>query len=99
MSTGRPPAPEVGRNSFRGPRYFGFDATIAKSFGLPATKIFGEGAKLNLQANVYNVFNKINLTNINTTISTDGKTSNPLFGQAQGAYAGRIVELQARFSF
>lgn len=98
-ASGRPPAPEVGRNSFRGPRYFGFDATLAKSFGLPATKLFGETAKLNLQASVYNVFNKLNLTNINTTISTDGRTSNPLFGQAQGAFSGRIVELQARFSF
>jgi hypothetical protein len=97
--TGVPPAPGVGRNVFRGPRYFGFDATLAKSFGLPAMRWLGEGARLNLQAHVYNAFNKLNLTGINTTISNDGRTSNPLFGQAQSAFAGRIVELQARFSF
>jgi hypothetical protein len=32
-------------------------------------------------------------------ISFDGTTSNPQFGQAQSALAGRIVQLQARFSF
>jgi len=32
-------------------------------------------------------------------ISTNGKTSNPLFGQSQSALSGRIVQLQARFSF
>lgn len=98
-ATGIPPAPGVGRNTFRGPRYFGFDATIAKSFGLPGMKFLGENAKLNLQANLYNAFNKLNLRNVNTTISNDGRTSNPLFGQAQQAFAGRIVEVQARFTF
>lgn len=98
-ATGIPPAPGVGRNTFRGPRYFGLDATLAKAFGLPNTKWFGENAKLNLQINAYNLFNKLNLSGVNTTISTDGKTSNPLFGQSQGAFSGRIVELQARFSF
>jgi len=36
---------------------------------------------------------------MNTSISNDGITSNPQFGQAQSAFAGRIIELQARFSF
>ncbi|MCI0622463.1 MAG: TonB-dependent receptor [Acidobacteria bacterium] len=98
-ATGVPPAPGVGRNVFRGPRYLGFDATLAKSFGLPNMKILGENARFNIQANVFNVFNKLNLTGINTSISNDGRTSNPLFGQAQRAFAGRIIELQARFSF
>jgi len=98
-SNGIPPAPGVDRNSFRGPRYFGLDATLSKSFGLPKAPVLGESARLTLVANAYNVFNKINLTGINTTISTDGKTSNPLFGQAQSAFSGRIVELQAKFVF
>jgi len=98
-ATGKPPAPGVGRNSFRGPRYIAVDATLSKAFSLPNTRVFGENAKLNLQAFFYNAFNTLNLTSVNTIISTDGKTSNPLFGQAQGAFAGRIVELQARFSF
>jgi hypothetical protein len=98
-ATGIPPAPGVGRNSFRGPRYFGLDTTLGKAFGLPNSRVFGEKARLNLEVNAYNVLNKVNLTGLNTIISTDGKTSNPLFGQAQSAFAGRIVELQARFSF
>ena len=98
---GAPPEPaaNVHRNMFRGPGYLGDDFTLAKAFGLPSMKVFGEGAKLNLQANFYNLFNKLNLTNVNTTISNDGVTSNPQFGQAQGALAGRIIELQAKFSF
>jgi hypothetical protein len=98
-ATGVPPAPGVGRNSFRGPRYFGLDATLGKAFGLPNSRLFGEKARLNLEVNAYNLLNKLNLALPNTTISTDGKTSNPLFGQSQSAYSGRIVELQARFSF
>ena len=98
-ATGIPPAPGVGRNTFRGPRYFGLDMTLQKAFGLPKIKGLGESARLNLELNAYNVFNKLNLTNINPTISTDGRTSNPQFGQARNAFAGRIVEAQARFRF
>jgi hypothetical protein len=72
---------------------------LAKAFALPRMKVLGENAKLNLQASAYNLFNQVNLNNVNTTISNDGVTSNPQFGQAQGAFGGRIVELQARFSF
>ena len=98
------PASNIHRNMFRGPGYFGDDFTLAKSFGLPKMKILGEDAKLNLQANFYNLFNKLNLTNINNTIgsyASDGTIANgnSTFGLAQGAFAGRTVELQARFSF
>ncbi|MGI8742034.1 MAG: TonB-dependent receptor domain-containing protein [Bryobacteraceae bacterium] len=96
------PASNIHRNAFRGPRYFGNDLTVAKAFGLPKMKLLGEGARLNLQANIYNLFNKLNLTNIKDAgaiISNDGLLSNPQFGQAQSALNGRIIELQARFSF
>lgn len=94
-----PPAPSIHRNMFTGPGYIGADVTFGKTFALPKMGPLGEGAALNLQANCYNLFNKLNLTNLNNTISNDGVTSNPQFGMAQGAFAGRIVELQARFSF
>ncbi len=98
------PANNVYRNMFRGPGFLGDDFTLAKAFGLPKMKILGEGAKLNLQANFYNLFNKLNLTNINNTIgnyAANGTIANynSQFGLAQGAFAGRTVELQARFSF
>jgi hypothetical protein len=98
-ATGVPPVPGVGRNSFRGPRYFAVDLTLAKAFGLPNLGVVGNEARLNLQVLAYNIFNTLNLMAPNTSISSDGVTSNPLFGQSQGAFAGRIVELQARFSF
>ncbi|MBV9157648.1 MAG: TonB-dependent receptor [Acidobacteriaceae bacterium] len=101
------PAADIHRNMFRGPGYFGTDMVLAKAFGLPKMRVLGEGTRLNLQVMAYNVFNKLNLyqpggvnqSNIGTLISTDGVTSNPQFGTSPGAYAGRIVELQARFSF
>jgi hypothetical protein len=104
-ASGIPPAPAVGRNSLRGPDYFDIDANIQKSFGLPRMKVLGENARLDIRADLFNIFNKLNLLNIglngfqNNVISTNGTTSNPIFGQAQGALAGRIVEFQARFSF
>jgi hypothetical protein len=103
-AAGIPPAPSVGRNVLRGPNYFDTDATIQKSFGLPKMKILGENARIDFRADIFNIFNKLNLTPLNFTsdsqnISFDGSTSNPLFGQAQSALAGRIVEFQVRFSF
>ncbi|MGH9582586.1 MAG: carboxypeptidase regulatory-like domain-containing protein, partial [Bryobacteraceae bacterium] len=100
-ANGIPPAPSVGRNVLRGPHYFDTDMTVQKSFGLPAMPVFGENARLDLRANLFNIFNTLNLNpgSINKVISNDGATSNPLFGEAQGALAGRIVEFQARFSF
>src|SRR5258708_23999567 len=101
-ATGAPPPPGVGRNTFPGPRYFAVDMTLGKAFGLPKVAGIGDRARLNIQVLAFNVLNSLNLLNLtgpNTSISNDGVTSNPLFGQAQGAFAGRIVELQARFSF
>ncbi|MDQ2711981.1 MAG: TonB-dependent receptor [Acidobacteriota bacterium] len=101
-ATGIPPAPGVGRNSLRGPTYFDTDATLQKSFGLPKLPIFGENARFEFRGDLFNIFNKLNLSPLgapSTIISNDGTTSNPLFGQAQSALSGRVVELQVRFSF
>jgi hypothetical protein len=107
-TVGIPPAPGVGRNSFRGPHFFNVDMTLGKAFGLPHWGFLGEQARLNIRADFYNIFNKLNLlpfvpsnnySNPSTVISYDGVTSNPNFGQAQGAYGGRVIEFQARFSF
>lgn len=103
-ATGIPPRPGVGRNTFRGPGYFTFDMTLQKSFGLPRMPVLGEAARFEVRADFYNIFNKLNLLPIRNSdtesiISTNGTTSNPAFGQSQGALAGRIINLQARFSF
>jgi hypothetical protein len=88
-----PGAPGVPRNAFRGPGYLDFDMTLSKSFGLPTMKVLGEGAKIELKANFFNLFNKVNLSNIQNNI-TDVH-----FGQAQNALGSRTIELQGRFSF
>jgi len=88
-----PTAPGIARNSFRGPGYFGLDATLSKSFGLPTMKVLGEGAKLEFRANFYNLFNKLNLTNPQTDIM------NAHIGEAQNALGSRVIEMQARFNF
>lgn len=110
-AAGIPPAPSVGRNILRGPSYFDTDMTLQKSFGLPKLPVLGENARFEFRADFFNIFNKLNLQGFNNgsgsqgnpfagnIISNDGVTSNPQFGQAQGALNGRIIELQVRFSF
>jgi hypothetical protein len=88
-----PPPPARLRNAFRGPRYFAVDATLSKSFGFPHMPLVGESARLEFRVNAYNLFNSLNLTNMDSTV-TDAH-----FGQATGALGGRTVEMQARFSF
>ena len=106
--TGIPPVPSVHRNSFRGPRYSDVDFTLAKSFGVPNTRVFGENAGLQLRADFYNLFNQVNFAPLgnqiigNVTVpasSPQTVTYNSTFGQAQSGLAGRVIELQARFSF
>jgi len=90
--------PGIGRNSFRGPNYFGLDLSVSKQFGLPSLKFLGEGAKLELRGNFFNAFNKLNLQPIG--FGTDqSRIENPKFGETPGGLAGRVIEFQARFSF
>jgi hypothetical protein len=103
--------PGIGRNSFRGPNYFDVDFSLVKETRLP--KILGEGSNLELRANFFNVFNKLNLASFDfgsnaVTIGSfdaganngQGKVNNnPNFGKATTGLAGRVIELQARFRF
>ncbi|HKG47618.1 MAG TPA: TonB-dependent receptor [Pyrinomonadaceae bacterium] len=86
--------PGIGRNSFRGPRYFAVDMSLAKRTGLPS--FLGEGAFLEFKANFFNAFNSLNLAPFGFfSPAVDSRD----FGRAQNALAGRVVELQARFNF
>lgn len=100
-ATGIPPAPGVKRNSLWGPRYLDTDMTLQKTFGLPTVKVLGENAGITIRADAFNLFNNLNFQpdSIDTSISADGVTSNPQFGQAQKALGSRVIEFQARFSF
>jgi hypothetical protein len=94
-----PPPPGVGRNSFRGPGFFGLDMSFQKSFGLPSMKVLGENARIEARADFFNVFNKLNVTNVSNVIGSNPTSPNATFGQALGGLAGRVINLQARFSF
>ena len=95
FATGLPQLPGVSRNSFDGPHYQDVDATVTKAFGLPNAAILGEDAKIEIRADAFNLLNQINLDP--TSIATN--YLQPNFGQAAKGLAGRIVNIQARFSF
>jgi hypothetical protein len=88
--------PFIHRNSFRGPRFQTIDMSLAKTTSVPFFK--GEDAKLDLRANFFNLFNKLNLTPFGRDAG-NVSINDPHFGQASGALAGRVIEFQARLSF
>ena len=100
--------PAIGRNSFRGPWDTDIDLSLVKSFALPPMPFVGENSRIDLRLNLYNAFNKLNLApfvfgSTSTTVSYFNNNgvpvSNPLFGTAQGGLQGRVLELQATYSF
>jgi len=91
--TALPQVPGIGRNAFYGPRYSDLDFAATKAFGLPSMKVLGENARLEIRANAFNVFNKVNLSNINTNI-TDSN-----FGRANNALGSRTIEGEFHFKF
>jgi hypothetical protein len=102
------PEPGIGRNSFRGPHFSQFDFTLMKQFGLPTMRFLGEGAKIQLRIDAINAFNKLNLQPFvfgsSSTVVSFGNNNgvpvpNPQFGIATGGLSGRVIQLQARFSF
>ena len=96
---GLPSIPGIPRNSFTGPGYFDIDAQLSKSFGLPNMKLIGENGKIEVRANFYNLFNKVNL---NGTCGWNGiqcDIHQAHFGESGSALGSRIIEMQARFSF
>ena len=75
--------------------------------------VLGEGAKIDLRLNIYNLLNEVNLGAIGNqqigTINLDSTTGiqtnptpatgNQVFDRSGFALAGRVIEAQARFSF
>ncbi|MGA7156787.1 MAG: TonB-dependent receptor [Acidobacteriaceae bacterium] len=95
-----PPPPGMARNSFDGPGYKDFDASLTKKFGLPKMRILGENASFEIRADAFNLFNNTNLNgqdisnNINATNfgQVNLSDSNVLLGS-------RTVTFQGRFEF
>jgi hypothetical protein len=90
----------IGRNSFRGPAYRQVDMTLGKHTALPGFMQLGEQAALDLRANLFNVFNTLNLPPFQTggQSNTDFTNTND-FGRALSGLAGRVIEFQIRLSF
>jgi len=88
--------PGIGRNSFRGPKYFNIDMTVSKKFGLG--KVLGEGRFFEVKATFFNAFNILNLQSFNFN-SPSTQVQNGLFGRAEKGLAGRVIEIQGRLQF
>ena len=91
--------PAVGRNVFRGPRYFDTDLAISKRFGLGGLGGLGENANIDVRFNFFNVFNNLNLVPFNALTDSVRVNNTAKFGRATSALAGRVGEFQIRFSF
>jgi hypothetical protein len=91
-------APGVGRNVFRGPRFTSVDLAFVKRTSLPWLHL-GDAAALELRASMYNAFNKLNLAPFRFFSPGTFADNNVFFGRADSALSGRVVELQAKFSF
>lgn len=108
---GLPQAPGIGRNAFRGPRYFDVDFALSKSFALPAMRVLGEGAKIEFRMDAFNLLNSLNLNGSSLRGLTtgcgyiDNVVGDATFGQVvgncgnNGALGSRTIEMQARFNF
>lgn len=96
ISTSGPPG--IGRNVFRGPNYLDTDFSFIKHIRFGRIRGLGENSALDLRVNFFNIFNKLNLAPFNFGDSNTYVES-PTFGRAITGLAGRVVELQGRFSF
>jgi hypothetical protein len=88
-----PGTPGIGRNAFVGPRYSDLDLAITKAFGLPTMKVLGESARFEIRANAFNLFNKVNLVNVDSNITDTN------FGRANNALGSRTIEGEFHFKF
>jgi Carboxypeptidase regulatory-like domain/TonB dependent receptor len=89
------PAPGVqgrlGRNTFRGPRYFNVDFLLARAVKVPA--IAGRQSEVQLRLEVFNLFNTTNLALPQRSLTS------PQFGRSTEALPGRIFQLAGRVTF
>jgi hypothetical protein len=87
------------RNFLPGPGYSSIDLSASKKFGLPNTRVLGEGAAVEFRSNFFNLFNILNLQPFGFSTSQDDLSNAFAFGKVPGALAGRVIEFQVRLSF
>jgi hypothetical protein len=67
--------------------------TVNEDVGLMKNFAFHESYRAQLRAEFLNIFNRHNLSGINTSVT------NPLFGQVTGVTGNRVIQLSARLDF
>jgi hypothetical protein len=75
------------RNSIEGP------GTVENNMALSKTMQLGETRSMEIRATIYNVFNTVQYTGVNTTVGT------PTFGQVSSVGQMRQFQFMARFRF
>jgi hypothetical protein len=83
------------RQMIRLPGSADFDLTVSKNFPMGAAR------RLQFRAELYNVLNRTNWTNVNTAaiFNAQGAQTNPQFGQVTAAGQPRVIQLSLRFAF
>jgi len=72
--------------------------TAIKRFRLPSKSFLGENGGIEIRANAYNLFNRLNLTPFKAN-EDNTRIEHVDFGRAIHALSGRVAEVQVRFSF
>jgi hypothetical protein len=82
----------LGRDTFIGPGYADTDFSIIKNTRIPWF-IGTEGANLQFRTEVFNLFNRVNLTQVT------GDTGSPFFGRSTSTYSARNIQFGLRIAF
>jgi hypothetical protein len=91
---GTPCTGNSGRNQFTGPNFLTFNMSIQKGF-----PIGGENRMLNFRAEFYNLSNRANFYNPISTLTVNGFTPNPDFGQIKSAHDPRQIQFGVRYNW
>jgi hypothetical protein len=80
----------TGRNAFTGPGFWNLDFSLARSFRLP---FLGEGARLSIRADAFNVLNHANLNMPGTVLNVPGTFGIALYGRVSTTSASGLPTL------
>jgi outer membrane receptor protein involved in Fe transport len=83
---------DVGRNTLRGPSFFNSDLSFFKNFRIT------ESQKIEFRAEIFNVFNKVNLNNPDACVDCNPTSAGRIFSLAPGARM-RNVQFGLRYIF
>jgi hypothetical protein len=82
----------LGRDTYIGPGYANTDFSITKNTHIPWF-LGKEGANFQFRTEFYNLFNRVNLTQVN------GDLGNPFFGRSTSTFGSRNIQVGIRIAF